>query len=159
MRGKGIPYISPCPIKKKPFGSPIIGHPFVITDASPRAAVRVPKVIIKGGTLSFVTKSPCQSPIREDIINTDIIANIIFIPSFINKATKTPVRATKEPTDKSIPPSIIIKVSPIANNPKIATSLAITWRLKILRNLGLIIAIIELRIIRAIKILISLNLR
>jgi hypothetical protein len=117
--------ICPCPIKKKLSGRPIMGHPFVIADASPLAAVRVPKVIINGGTLSLVTNKPCVSPIREEISKTIIIEKATLKPPFIKRATSTPIRATREPTERSIPPVIITKVSPTARSPYIATCLAI----------------------------------
>ncbi len=149
IKGKGIPKTSPCPMKKNLSGNPIIGHPFVITKASPRAAVKVPRVIIKGGTLSFATKRLCQRPTREEIKSTINIEIVILSPFFIDSATSTPVKATNEPTDKSIPLPMITKVSPIANRPKIATCLAIICRLKELINLGLIMVIPKLKTIRA----------
>jgi len=155
IRGKGMPIIYPCPIKKKLSGRPIIGHPFVIADANPLAAVRVPKVIIKGGTLSLVTNKPCVSPIREEIIKTTIIAKGTAIPLFIKRATSTPIRATNDPTERSIPPVMITRVSPTAKSPYIATCLAIVWRLKGFKKRGFIIVINKHIRIRAIKIFIS----
>jgi hypothetical protein len=93
----------------------------------------------------------------EDIKRTNKMEMYISIPFFINKATKTPVKATKDPTERSIPPPIIIRVSPIAKRPYIATCLAITCRLKGVINFGLRMVINTQSTIRAMRMLNSLK--
>ena len=70
----------PCPMKRKGSGNPAMIQPFFMAAAIPRVMIRVPKVMIKGGTPTLVTKTPCIRPTRAEKIRTAKIAGIMPSP-------------------------------------------------------------------------------
>jgi hypothetical protein len=72
-------------------------------------------VAINGGSSKYVIRNPLSIPIRVETRKPTRMANHTGIWKFFMRIPKIkPVRATLEPTDKSMPPSRIMKVIPIA---------------------------------------------
>ena len=71
----------------------------------------------------MLTKTPCHIPIPAEMIKVTRMAPNTPKPCAVNHATKTDVRTTTEPGDKSMPAVMITKVSPMAIKLNIAICL------------------------------------
>ena len=110
---------------------------------------------MKGGIFNLVTARPLRKPPHSPTrIQTKMPANVrpsdcpLFV---INKAPQHPARASREPTDRSIPPEIITIVMPIAITVMTAVCRATLAKLPGEINCGSIIAIIRHSTSRLIK--------
>ena len=87
------------------------------TPARPLAIFIVARVTINGGIVVFEITRPLNAPETTPITTPTISATGILIPFLdTNPAEITPVSAITEPTDKSMPPSIITIVIPHARS-------------------------------------------
>src|SRR6266446_5047188 len=82
--------------------------------ATPRATPSIPRVAINGTTRSRVIARPLLRPTTPPTKMPAPIATVVDSPALMPSAAITPVRAIDEPTERSIPPLIIIFVIPIA---------------------------------------------
>src|SRR5713101_1970370 len=82
--------------------------------ATPRATPSIPRVAINGTTRSRVIARPLLRPTTPPTKMPAPIATVVDSPALMPSAAITPVRAIDEPTERSIPPLIIIIVIPIA---------------------------------------------
>jgi hypothetical protein len=118
--GIGIFKNAPPPIKLKESERFDTGLPSLNTNASPLAIVIMPKVTINEATLPFVMINPLITPIPSPInIPTNKGTISPCVPGWAKLAAATPVNATTEPKDKSIPPDIMTNVTPMAKIPLI----------------------------------------
>ncbi len=128
----------PLPTTENDWGKSLTGIPRVMVSATPRAIESVPRVTMKGFIPILVTASPCKSPITAPAPNVKAVASTGWTPPRNIRASTTPVKATTEPGDRSIPAVMMTNVSPIAMIPNTATERATVCRLYRLANAGLI---------------------
>jgi hypothetical protein len=69
---------------------------------------------MKGWTLKYCTRIPDISPNRAPVTTISTIASTGGRPAFTSITPDTEVKATTAPTDRSMPPARITKVSPTA---------------------------------------------
>jgi len=87
--------------------------------ATPRATPNIPKVAINGTTRSRVIARPFTKPTAPPTMIPAPRATLVDHPALIPRAVITPVSAMAEPTERSIPPLIMIIVMPMAPMPTI----------------------------------------
>ncbi|MNJ55758.1 hypothetical protein D3C77_512760 [compost metagenome] len=81
--------------------------------------------------------TPLKKPIKVPITMPNMIATGIGIPLFtINPTVNVPETATVAPTERSIPPKIIINVIPRAKKTLLDTCLKTVMRLSAVKNTG-----------------------
>lgn len=106
--------MNPEPKKENDSGNGEIGEPSVIKYATPRHMESNPKVVIKLGTAYLFLKNATTNPLIAPTTRVIGNANHIFTPMITTKYPKIALlAATKEPTDKSISPVIIMNVIPM----------------------------------------------
>src|SRR5665648_832194 len=104
-------------------GKKPIGNPSQSRQAKPLAIPHIPKVAIKGGTLNLATKypliipgiSPNKSPPNEPAMIEIIGEKPAAFKSRIIIEELMQTKPITKPMERSIPPLIITKVSPLAN--------------------------------------------
>ena len=138
----GMPPILPLPKLLNTEDIPETGRPSATISAIPLEMVMVPKVTIKGATFAFATISPFSRPNSNPVKipartakaggnNASPLAS-----TFAIIANATPDTASMEPTDKSIPPVNITKVTPIANMALIEVCVKIVIKFVNVKNLS-----------------------
>ena len=103
--------------REKPVNSSFvidIVAPFVISNPTPRRAVSVASVMMKGGKPSLLIPKAWKAPIANPMRSVMPIAAQIGKPLVSNMAIITLVNPTTAPTDKSMPAVMITNVSPMA---------------------------------------------
>jgi len=149
--GTGILKSLPSAIAVNVGENPDIERPPVYKRANPLEMLIMPRVAIKGGNLPEVMSNPFVKPHRIPIARQTKIASGKG-EFFCRKEPKTtPENARIDPTDKSIPPVIITKVSPTAKMPLIVACTSIFDMLDNEKNTGLTIPINKQRTIREIS--------
>ena len=82
--------------------------------ATPRATPNMPSVAMNGTTRSRVIATPFASPTKPPTAIPAARASVVGHPELIPSAAMTPVSAIVDPTERSMPPLIIMIVIPIA---------------------------------------------
>ena len=82
--------------------------------AAPRAIPSIPRVAMKGTTRSEVIASPLTKPTRPPTIIPPSSATLGGQECLSARAVTTLVKAMFDPTERSIPPLMMIRVMPIA---------------------------------------------
>src|SRR5882757_1334530 len=106
----------------------------VITSTTPLAIPSMPRVTMNGGSFARATIRPLNTPSTVPTSSPTRIAAGTGQPCTSNSAVTQPVRASTEPTDRSMPAVRITSSSPPAMMPKIATWRARLPRLPPVRN-------------------------
>ena len=153
MTGKGIPRTLPLPInfRRALFPRPEIGFPFMKIMVMPRNAVMVISVAMKGCRRPLVTSVPLIMPKQVPMASVRSIAIPTGMPPLIKVAQNAMVRASTDPTDRSMPPVRMTQVMPNAMKPLMEDCLTSDMKLSIVRNCGLMALITITRRISAIS--------
>ena len=110
----GTPNTVPFPITENCSGSGYTGTPFVRPLQIPLAMYMVPRVTINAGILTRTIRVPLNSPTRDATTMDATTATGIGSPILRNMATAIPLTPITEPTDRSIPPTMITIVMNMA---------------------------------------------
>src|SRR5581483_10817705 len=117
--GTGSPSRIPCPSQLKPGGSSPIDRPPLIQYASPRSIDSVASVTRNEGTFQRATRSPTNAPqIPPSAMPAERPAS--DPPACAANAATIPMRATPDPTERSMPPVRITAVIPTPSTPTMA---------------------------------------
>lgn len=81
----------------------------------PLVILIIPKVATKAGRPTLLTSKPLDKPTIAPIPRIAMSVNKGDAPDFATIAPKHAVKPTKDPTERSIPPVIMIKACPTAN--------------------------------------------
>ncbi len=111
------------------------GCPFAAIRATPRMIVIVPRVTMNGGIFPYATLAPLKHPTNAPITAERMIGTINgYSPGCAKVAAITPVSATIDPTDRSIPPDTMTNIIPMARIPLMEACLRMFTRLAGLAN-------------------------
>src|SRR3984893_1662974 len=137
----GTPPMLPLPIEAKrlPFTGTVV--PLASKYATPRVTPYIPSVPMNGGTRRSAISSPLINPGITAMVNPAKTARIRLtsgllkvIPQLKTWAVTTADRPIVNPTDKSIPPEIMTKVWPRANNSGVTVKTAMDFTLNGLKK-------------------------
>ncbi len=147
ITGTGMPKIFPFPTSFKKKLSPRleIGLPSMKIMVRPRYTVIVIRVAINGWSRPLVTRRPLIRPNPVPITSARSMARPTGIPFVIKLAQNAVVKASTEPTERSIPPVSMTQVMPNAINPLIDDCRSSDKKLLTVRNSGLMMLIITAR--------------
>nr|WP_234711081.1 hypothetical protein [Nostoc punctiforme] len=134
--GTGTQPINPLPSQTSPDAVDDTATDFssVMLNASPRAALAVNKVTTNGWSRARDTRRPLTTPSNVVLAMPPTIA--AKLPCRASIAATTPPRATREPTDRSIPPLRITTVMPSATIASILFCRMMFIRLRGVRNVS-----------------------
>ena len=116
---------------------PMTGLPLEISRASPRTAVMVPNVMMKGGRSPTATPMPFTRPTPRPASMAAIRARIRGLLPWPSRAARMPEKATVEPTDMSNPPEMMTNIIPKARIPLMDACFRMLTRFLGVMKLGL----------------------
>src|SRR5882672_6508661 len=111
----GSPSATPLPSSSKASGRPVIGRPSVYTSVAPRKMVSPPRVAMNGARRAYPTNTPLNKPSKAPTTSAAIIASAGGHSATENPAASAPLKASTDPTERSIPPARITVVIPKAS--------------------------------------------
>src|SRR5664280_2374272 len=119
----------PLAICSKPSLTLNTGAPLLKISAAPRNMIMEAKVAMNGGMSPLATLNPLNAPIAAPTRTGARIATArACSPGWARLAAITPVKATMEPTDRSMPPDRITNIMPVARMPLMEACLMIPIR-------------------------------
>ena len=116
---------------------PMTGLPFEASRASPRTAVIVPRVMMKGGSSPTATPTPLMRPTPSPASSAAPSASTRGLLPCPSMAARMPENATVEPTDISNPPEMMTNIMPNARIPLMDACFRMLTRLLGVMKLGL----------------------
>src|ERR1700736_5102461 len=116
---------------RKGLGRPAIIRASEISMRSPRTAVIMPSVAMKGGTRPSWISTPLRTPRDAPAARAIRMEGMMGTPWVMSTATRTLLNPTIEPTERSMPAEMMTMVIPMATTPMIAT-----WRTRFERLLN-----------------------
>src|SRR5580704_382422 len=117
-------------------GRPAIIRASEISMSSPRTAVIIPSVAMKGGTRPSWISTPLRTPRAAPAARAIRMEGRMGTAWVMRTATRTLLNPTMEPTERSIPAEMMTMVIPIATTPMMATWRTRFERLLSVRKLG-----------------------
>src|SRR5271165_1160973 len=121
---------------RKGLGRPAIIRASEISMRSPRTAVIMPNVAMKGGTRPSWISTPLRTPSDAPAARATRMEGMMGTPWVMSTATRTLLNPTIEPTERSMPAEMMTMVIPMATTPMIATCRTRFERLLSVRKLG-----------------------
>ena len=109
---KGTPSKLPSPRKEKPVGTRCTGRPLVMMRVMPRMMPSVPSVTMKGAIRSRVVRRPFTNPQNNPVRMPRRMPTVIGMPRSIAMVPSTPLMARMAPTERSMPPAMMMAVIP-----------------------------------------------
>ena len=113
---------------------------FVMVRAIPRETIIMPSVAMNGGSFNLVIRSPLARPQATPTSRPMSMLIQIGTPAIADITATVPVRAMTDPMERSIPPVIMAKVTPM---PMRVVVLVCSARVRMLRMVKKFFAVIE----------------